>query len=91
MGGKWLNEQRATIRTRNHWTHALRRQPAEVMKLFKTLDENEDSKLSRAEFRSGIRMLKLDATANEINQLFDELDVDKSDTLSLGELRYYVE
>ena len=55
--------------------------------LMKEWDLNGDCSLSKEEFVKAVqRSLKLHATVNEIHQLFDSFDEDKSGTITINEL-----
>lgn len=60
-------------------------------RLFFEFDANSTGTMEKAQFTKMIQYLKINATKNQINVLFDDVDHDKKGYISLTELRNFME
>ena len=58
----------------------------DLVQLFRKWDLDDNGSVDRREFRRGLRAVGIVAPIVEMNQLFDEMDADKSGTIDLDEL-----
>ena len=65
---------------------ALSKASVRVIDLFREWDDDNNGKVSRAEFHKAMGEMKFDAPPEEIDRLFDEWDPDGSGVLELNEL-----
>ena len=86
QGKKWLDKQRLEIESLRNWKDALHGQTGALMKLFYEWDKNKDGVISKKEFRRGVKMLIPTAPLPEVNAMFDNYDIDKTDSISLTEM-----
>ena len=87
---KWLDLQTKELNAHTSWTKAMEMNKDKVSALFKEWDVNGDGKLSKKEFRRGIRIMKLQAPVAEVNAIFDAIDADYDGTIDISELEAWL-
>jgi len=60
-------------------------QKQEIKIMFNNFDENEDGKMSRDEYQKFVRSNKYHLAEQECNQMFMDVDKDKSGSISIKE------
>ena len=66
---------------------ALQKHAIRVLDLFREWDANGDGQISKDEFQKAMPMLGMDLPVNDINDLFDQYDPDKSGVMEFAELQ----
>ena len=85
---KWLDTEHAELERLHSWTEALIKQKSNLLG---QLDDDCDGRVSKREFRRGIRRLGINAKIIEMNRVFDHYDQDKSGSLTLVEIEAMVD
>lgn len=74
--GRWLDQETKRLTTNRTWTTALKRLGRDGLeRLFHEWDADGSGNLSKAEFRAGVSKLHLGAAPEDVNRLFDKIDV----------------
>lgn len=64
---------------------AIRKQNLNPKAAFEQWDINKDGSIDRSEFAAAVGALSLNYSKEQIDKLFDELDLDKSNSVSIEE------
>ena len=90
------------IRTESKWVSAnpddpltkiaegLRKHFKKVLDLFREWDENGDGEISKEEFKSAMRVLKIESTPEGVDALFERFDAYGNGTIDFTELKKLV-
>ena len=87
---KQLHECRTAPAADIRLANLLAKKQVKPADLVDKMDNNKDGKIDQKEWVAGLRALGIDASPEELSQLFNQLDVNNSGTLEIDEIKLMV-